>query len=225
MNSGSLRLGEAERSQLRLGAAALGVELAASMVSKLGNFADLLDLWGARMNLISCRGAQELVERHLLDSIAVEPLLPDAGTIVDLGSGAGLPGIPLAVLKPERKLILVEVRRRRANFLREVRRTLHLENVEVHERRAEDPPPEARHGALAVVSRAVWSDDAILTAAASWLDLEGRLFWMRTETFPEPQNAEPLRRERTVRYRIGEGRERVIEVFRAGPRLFHVEHS
>lgn len=213
MTAINLRLTEAEQQHLSVGAAALGVELDASMVTNLGRFADVLDLWRPRVNLISCGSARELVERHFLDSLAIAPILPDSGSIVDLGTGAGFPGLVLAILRPRQKLILVEVRRRRVSFLREVKRTLQLSNVEILEQRAEVPAAEYERRAESVVSRAVWSDAAILAVAAAWLRPEGRLFWMRSEPLLEAEiGTHVMVRERTVRYRIGSDRIRNVEV-------------
>ena len=214
MTAINLRLTETEQQHLSVGAAALGIELDASRVRNLGRFADMLDLWRLRVNLISCGSARELVERHFLDSLAIAPMLPDSGAIVDLGTGAGFPGLPLAILRPRQKLVLVEVRRRRVSFLREVKRALQLSNVEILEQRAETPPIKYEHQAESVVSRAVWSDAAILGLAAAWLRPEGRLFWMRSEPLLEAEiAAHVMVRNRTVRYRIGSDRLRTIEIY------------
>lgn len=217
MKTTSLRLTDSEREYLTAGAAVLGIELDTDTVTNFGRFADVLDLWSPRVNLISCGSARELVERHFLDSLAVAPLLPETGRIVDLGSGAGFPGLPLAILRPQQNLVLVEVRRRRVNFLREVRRTLGLDNVEILDRRAEILPLEYEHQAEGVVSRAVWSEESILEIASGWLRPEGRLFWMRSEPLPASLGVDALIRERTVRYRIGSDRLRTVEVLRFQP--------
>lgn len=214
MNAIRLRLTEAEQRHLIAGAAALGVDLDASIATNFARFADLLGLWSPRMNLISCGSALELIERHFLDSLAVSPIVPDGGTIVDLGSGAGFPGLPLALSRPSQRIVLVEVRRRRVTFLREVRRTLGLDNVEILEQRAETPPLDYKHGAVAVVSRAVWSEDSEVGVAASWLQENGQLFWMRSTPLPASFSVPWITRERTIQYRIGNDRSRVVEVLR-----------
>jgi 16S rRNA (guanine527-N7)-methyltransferase len=210
-----LRLSEADRRELSDGAAALGVALDALAVSKLTAFADLLSLWSDRVNLIACSSAHELVERHLLDALAVESLLPESGTMVDLGSGAGFPGVPLAAVSEIRRTILVEPRRRRASFLREVRRSLPLTNAEILELRAEMPGEGYRRCADVVVVRAVWSRPEDLSVAGKWLRQGGRLFWMRGS---DPQTLPSIGGftwERRASYRIGSGPTRAVEVLRA----------
>ena len=222
-----LRLGEAERHALACEASRLSVPLGDLALSRLVEFAELLGFWSEKTNLISCRSPRELVARHLLDSLAPAPLLREVTSVADLGSGAGFPGIPLAVANPRLRVLLVEARRRRANFLREVRRSLSLENVEVIEARAEDS--RARPGGLrvdAVVSRAVWASDEILEVALPWLGEAGALLWMRSESSGSRVGSSAvstgaLSWERTVRYELPGSVARVIEVFRRslpGPR-------
>jgi 16S rRNA (guanine527-N7)-methyltransferase len=196
------------------GAAALGVTLDRHVVTQLARFADLLDLWAPRMNLLSCGSGRELVERHLLDSLAVAPLLPESGLIVDLGTGAGFPGVPLAALRWSQPWAFIESRRRRATFLREVRRTLDLRHVEIVEQRAETPPVELDRRAAAVVTRAVWSDETLLDIAPRWLGKGGRLFWMRSDPLPATTPTSGMAFDSRVQYRIGRDRMRIVEILR-----------
>ena len=215
MRPSPLRLGEAERDRLTTGAAALGIELDPAASARLAGFADALDVWNAKTNLISCGSATELVDRHILDALALDPLLPDEGAIADLGSGAGFPGLPIAVVRPDQHILLIESRRRKANFLREVKRLLRLGNVEVREQRAE-AAPEPSERVLAVVSRAVWSDASLTMLAPSWLKTGGRLFWMRAD-HSDPTNERgsscELSWERRMSYSIGAGPRRVVDIF------------
>ena len=215
MTATSLRLREADRDHLVAAAAVLGIELIPRAVTDLCRFVDVLDLWSARMNLVSCRSPREVVDRHLLDSLAVAQTLPDEpALVVDLGSGAGFPGLPLAILRTDLRFALVEVRRRRASFLNEVRRTLRLPNVEVMEQRAEHPPAKSEHTAAVVVSRAVWADDELMDIAAGWLAEEGALVWMRSTPLPNDFSTDVYRREEPLQYRIESNRPRYIEVLR-----------
>jgi 16S rRNA (guanine527-N7)-methyltransferase len=169
------------------------------------------------MNLLSCSSGRELVERHFLDSLAVAPLLPETGLVVDLGTGAGFPGVPLAVLRSPQPLALVESRRRRTTFLREVRRTLDLRHVEIVEGRAEAPPAILTAQAAAVVTRAVWSDDTVLDVSRRWLDANGRVFWMRSDPLPDVTLWAGMERNGRIQYRIGSDRARTVEILRKTP--------
>lgn len=108
----------------------MGLELAARPRRQLFEFGALLETWNARLNLISRRDMVRLLERHLLDSLSVWPLVEGAHA-ADMGSGGGLPGIPLAIALPNCHWTLIERSARKAVFLREARRRLNLENVEV----------------------------------------------------------------------------------------------
>lgn len=213
MSTPTLRLTVADRRHLATGAALLGIDLTESMLTNLAGFADVLDVWSRKTNLLSCSSSRELVERHFLDSLAIAPLVPKAGLLVDLGSGAGFPGLPLAIQRPEQPFLLVEARRKRASFLREARRTLRLQNVEVYEGRAEDPPSQWRSQASGVMTRAVWSGGELMQIAPGWLAPDGRVFWMRTDALTHADVA-PLRKVETVHYRIATDRTKTVEVLR-----------
>ena len=127
-------------------------------------YAQLLAGVGVERGLIGPREVERLWDRHLLNSAAVSELLESGDRVVDLGSGAGLPGIPLAIARPDLHVVLVEPLLRRSNFLVEAVALLHLP-VEVVRGRAEEPAVVAGvGGADAVVSRAV----APLNKLAKW---------------------------------------------------------
>ena len=120
---------------------------------KVAGFGELLREQGVLRGLIGPREVSRLWERHLLNSAAVVPYLPTAGTLVDIGSGAGLPGIVVAMMLPELHVVLVEPMERRTTWLEEVVDRFGLTNVEVKRGRAEE-----YHGAFeadVVTSRAV----------------------------------------------------------------------
>lgn len=116
---------------------------------RLDAYGKLLLRWTARINLIAAGSAAALQTRHIEDSLQLVPLLPADGAIADLGSGAGLPGLVLACVLPERTVHLIEADRRKAAFLADAAGRLGLTAVRIHPRRIEqlDPMPE-----LAVVT-------------------------------------------------------------------------
>ncbi len=122
---------------LATGLAALKIELAADAQAQLLAYIELLEKWNRAYNLPAVRDPVEMVSRHLLDSLAILPFVHGA-TLADLGSGAGLPGIPLAIARPDLAVTLVESNGKKARFLREVARSLPLANVHVVEARVQD---------------------------------------------------------------------------------------
>lgn len=105
-------------------------------------YLDLLVRWNARMNLTAVRAPQEIVRQHFAECIfAAEQIPTKAGTLLDYGTGAGLPGIPIAICRPQVAVTLAESQGRKATFLREAVRTLGL-RAEVWAARVEQMPPE-----------------------------------------------------------------------------------
>lgn len=129
-NNRSLPMSVLDRQQLRAGAERLLVNLGNDQLDRLEHYAAMVVKWNTRMNLISRRDIERLQERHILDSLAVVPWL-SGQTVLDVGSGAGLPGIPVAIACPERALTLCERMTRRARFLTQAVQSLGLGNVEI----------------------------------------------------------------------------------------------
>ena len=125
------------QARLRAGADELGLALTPAQNERLIDYLDLLVRWNAVYNLTAVRDPAEMVTRHLLDSLAIAPLVRGA-TLVDLGTGPGLPGIPLAILAPERAIALVDSNGKKTRFLREAVRVLSLANARVEQTRVED---------------------------------------------------------------------------------------
>lgn len=166
-------LEEVEVAALRTGAASLGVALDADAVDRIGRYVFELRRWMSRINLVARGDAAILIERHVVDSLAavpfLEPLAADA-RIADVGSGAGLPGIPLAIALRTRRLLLVEPRQKRASFLRAAVRAVAGPPFEVCEARFEDLAKGNLAGSLsAVVTRAALASEALLAGAGRLL--------------------------------------------------------
>lgn len=120
--------------------------------SLLGNLSDYLDLllkWNARTNLSAVREPREIVRRHFGESLFAATHLPIASTLLDLGSGAGFPGIPIQLRYPELQVTLAESQNKKASFLREVVRTLALA-TEVFADRVEKMPVDRRFDVVAL---------------------------------------------------------------------------
>jgi 16S rRNA (guanine527-N7)-methyltransferase len=135
-------------------------------------YADLLAGPGVERGLIGPREVQRLWHRHVLNSAAVSAAVPDRSRVLDVGSGAGLPGIPLSLARPDVTVRLVEPLLRRATFLVEVIEVLGLEHVDVVRSRAEDLPAG---GADVVVARAVAPLDRLVGWTLPLLRPGGRL--------------------------------------------------
>lgn len=122
--------------QLSQHAVAFGVSLSAQQASDTLAYLLELEKWNRTYDLTAVASVEEMVYRHALDSLSIAPYIP-LGEILDLGSGAGLPGIPLALALPRNRFVLIEPLGKRVRFLNHVVRLLKLDNVRVFEGRAE----------------------------------------------------------------------------------------
>lgn len=154
------------------GARTVGIPLSPDGVERLQRHYALLARWAPRVNLTTIVDPTDAAVRHGLDSLLFAALLPDsvAGRVVDVGSGAGFPGLPIAVVRPELPLVLLEPLRKRASFLRVVAAELGLDSVQVVEGRLEPEGLRGLRGPLAgVVSRATLAPVELLARAAPHL--------------------------------------------------------
>jgi 16S rRNA (guanine527-N7)-methyltransferase len=120
------------------GAHELGIELTARQQELLLAYLALLIKWNKAYNLTAVRDPDEMVSRHLLDSLSVVPYVAEAGdNWLDVGSGGGMPGIPLAILFPERHFTLLDSNGKKTRFLTQVKLELRLSNMEVVHSRVE----------------------------------------------------------------------------------------
>ncbi len=130
-------------SELAEGGQALGVALSQAQRARLFTYLDLLAKWNRRFNLTAVREPREMLVRHLLDSLALVTKL-EGLRLLDIGSGAGLPGIPLAIVCPQRTFTLLDANLKKTRFLTQARIELGLDNVAVARARLEDFRPDLR---------------------------------------------------------------------------------
>lgn len=128
---------ETLQAQLERGIGTLGAILPAGAVDRLLDYRELLERWNSAYNLTAVRNADEMVSRHLLDSLAILPYV-HGRTLADLGTGPGLPGIPLAIADPARDVLMVDSNGKKVRFLREAIRSLKLVNAKALQSRVED---------------------------------------------------------------------------------------
>jgi 16S rRNA (guanine527-N7)-methyltransferase len=133
-----------------------------NLYDQLSTYLDLLLKWNARTNLTAIREPEEIVRRHFGESLFAGLHLPPVATLLDFGSGAGFPGVPIQLLTPKVHVTLAESQGKKASFLREAVRTLGL-NTEVWAKRVEEMPETRRFDAVAL--RAVDNMSAAMTAA------------------------------------------------------------
>lgn len=173
--------------ELREGLAALGLELPDAVQAKLLAYVAFLKKWNATYNLTAIRDESEMVTQHLLDSLSILPALQKSALAgrrwADIGSGAGLPGIPLAIVQPDLDMSLIETVEKKSAFQRQAKIELGLPNVTVVNRRVED----VAGGAFDVVISRAFADLAdFVRLAGHLLTQGGRLYAMKGQ-LPEDE--------------------------------------
>jgi len=166
--------------QLRAGVAELGLAPSAHAVEQLLDYLELLSRWNAAYNLTAVRDPLAMVTSHLLDSLAVAHLVRGE-RLADIGSGAGLPGIPLAILAPEWQVTLIDANGKKTRFLREAVRALRLVNVSIEAQRVENVSGEFD----TVTARAFASIADMLRLAGHLLAADGILLALKGQLHKE----------------------------------------
>ena len=164
------------RRPLAPGLKALGASLPEGGEAKLLRYLELLERWNQAYNLTAVRDPAEMVAKHLLDSLAVLPFVTE-GPVADVGTGAGLPGIPLAVARPDLKFTLIDSNGKKTRFVTQAVAELKLGNVEVLQSRAEAHRPALPYAL--VLSRAFASLGDFATLAGGMAAPGGRLLAMK----------------------------------------------
>ena len=164
------------QARLEQGVAALGLTLPAGAAERLLDYQALLERWNAAYNLTAIRDPAEMVTRHLLDSLAILPYV-HGETLADLGTGPGLPGIPLAIAAPGRQILLVDSNGKKVRFLREAIRALQLDGVRAVQSRVEDVEGTfdciTARAFASLEDMLVWGGH-LLTKDGIWLAMKGR---------------------------------------------------
>lgn len=182
--------------------------LSRGALERLLTFVSRMLEWNARINLTGAKSRGELIDEHLVDSFAMTRFLSSGCSIADVGAGGGLPGVPLAVLRPDVALTMIEPRAKRVAFLRTISHELGLANVVINRCRSEELG-SASFGVCA--SRATFSPEAWLGVARGLVKADGLVLVFANA----PWNTEPptARLVDSVSYASGSGRPRWMGAF------------
>lgn len=169
--------GRCVRERLQAGLERLGVAADGVTLDRLARYHALLTEWNARIDLTAVLEPEEMVDRHYLDSAAplALGLIPQGARVIDVGTGAGLPGIPLCILRPDLRVTLLDAQRKRVTFLQAAIEALDLPAQAVHMRAEDAARDEARREAYDVaVSRAVAATPTLLELTLPFVRVGGR---------------------------------------------------
>ncbi len=160
---------------LAAGLAELGISLSGELQQKLLAFRDLLLKWNKTYNLTALRDPEQAISHHLLDSLAILPHI-GSGPLLDVGSGGGLPGIPLAIARPNLSVSMVDTVQKKATFLQQASIELGLKNVAVHHARVEEMQgqyAQVSSRAFAEIGLFVSLTRHLLAPGGRWLAMKG----------------------------------------------------
>lgn len=175
---------------LKRGIDTLALDLTDTQVTKLADYIDLLVKWNKAYNLTAIRDPEEMVVKHLLDSLAIVPHI-NQSPLLDVGTGPGLPGIPLAIMRPELDITLLDSNGKKTRFLTQAKVSLGLNNVTVIHGRVEQAVADQKTDKRfqVVTSRAFASLSDMVTLARETLAEDGRFVAMKG-VVPEDEMAE-----------------------------------
>jgi len=185
-----------KRLVLERGVKQLGLSCSDEQIDQLLTYLEMLDRWNQAYNLTAIKDPLEMIGLHLLDSLAVSPML-SGESCIDVGTGAGLPGIPLAIMNPKKKFTLLDSNGKKTRFLFQAKIELKLSNIQEVNTRVEKYLPE--HGYDHVLSRAFSSlsdmvsyCDHLLTIGGSFLALKGRIDKTELSDIPKSYMVEEI---------------------------------
>ena len=157
------------------------IEYSIEQVKKIEDYVKLLDKWNKTYNLTAVRDVNEMIERHIADSLSIAGFL-QGKCFIDVGTGPGLPGIPLAIIFPEKQFVLLDSNGKKTRFLQEAKRQLKLTNVEIVNERVENYNPQKRFDGI--LSRAFSSLDDMVMKTRHLCCENGHFFAMKGQ-YPE----------------------------------------
>lgn len=165
--------------RLAAGLEKLGVDLDAGTRERLLAYGALLMKWNRVYNLTAIRDEASMIDLHLLDSLSILPHVADVSRVADIGAGGGLPGIPLAICRPDCEVALVETVGKKASFLLQAKAELKLANLSVHNTRVEQFQPAEAFPAVSSRAFASLADFVRLTGhllapGGRWIAMKGQ---------------------------------------------------
>ena len=185
---------------LKQGINSLKLDLGDDQVEKLLDYLALLNKWNAVYNLTSVRDPMQMVTLHVLDSLAAVPAFAGAGNVLDVGAGGGLPGMVLAISRPDMKVSMIDTVHKKTAFLNQVKAELGLANVTVYTKRVEQLEVKTKFDVITSRAFADLSDFVnwsghLLQEGGRFIALKGTAPAEERERLPEPwkvQKLEPL---------------------------------
>ena len=177
--------------ELKIKAKQIEIELTKKQIEKYYNYMNLLLEWNEKINLTSIIDPKEIILKHFVDSLTIAKYIKDDEKLIDVGTGAGFPGIPLSIVKENTDIVLLDSLNKRINFLEEVKENLKLENITTIHGRAEEfgKNKKERETYDIATSRAVAPLNILLEYLLPLVKVGGRAICMKGSNIEEVENA------------------------------------
>lgn len=177
--------------ELEIKAKQIEIELTKEQIEKYYNYMNLLLEWNEKINLTAIIDQKEIILKHFVDSLTIAKYIKDDEKLIDVGTGAGFPGIPLSIVKENTDIVLLDSLNKRINFLEEVKENLKLENITTIHGRAEEfgKNKNEREKYDIATSRAVASLNILLEYLLPLVKVGGRAICMKGSNIEEIENA------------------------------------
>ncbi len=176
---------------LKDGAAQYGVQLSEDELSAFTVYKDLLSEWNQKINLTAIEEDKDVVSKHFVDSLSIIPFLNNSKTLIDVGTGAGFPGLPVKIAKPDLEVVLLDSLEKRIGFLNKVINELNMEKITALHSRAEDTgnSPKYREKFDAVTARAVAALPVLLEYCMPLVRIGGIFIAMKGSSLSDKDEA------------------------------------
>lgn len=168
------------RELLLKGASEIGVDLSQEIVDDFMTYLEQLKLWSKQINLTAIMTDEDIILKHFIDSLTIVRYMNDGSSLLDIGTGGGFPGVPVAIVRPDCRVICIDSVGKKIVFINHIIRTLKLANVKAHNCRAEDKYNNISRGSFDfVVTRAVSDISEVAALSLPYIKSDGRIILMR----------------------------------------------
>lgn len=176
---------------LKDGAAQYGLQLSEAEISAFDLYKDMLSEWNQKINLTAIEDDKDVITKHFVDSLSITPFLKNVKKLIDVGTGAGFPGLPVKIVRPELEIVLLDSLEKRIGFLNTVISELHMGKITTLHSRAEDAgnSPKYREKFDAVTARAVASLPVLLEYCLPLVKTGGIFIAMKGSSLSEADEA------------------------------------
>lgn len=169
----------------------MNIKITDKMLEQFYTYKNLLLEWNEKINLTAITDEKEIIIKHFIDSLTIEKYIPENAKIIDVGTGAGFPGIPIKIVRPDVEVLLLDSLNKRINFLNEVIQKCNLKNIDTIHARAEDAAHNLQYREKydIATARAVANISTLSELCSPFIKVGGKFLCMKADATEEMENA------------------------------------